>query len=70
MRQTIGTGLVVLGVGLMTVGLGGADTSPFGVFRIFTDNPPTQAIWLEGLGVVAILAGLALIMVPPRLVKR
>lgn len=66
MQRALGAALVVIGIVLAIIGLDANDSFSSRVSRLFTGSPTDRTIWLFIGGVVAVVAGLSLALLPRR----
>lgn len=66
MRKLVGWAILLLGIVLLVSGLRAMDSFSSQFSKFFTGSPTDRAVWLTISGVVAILAGASISMLPSR----
>lgn len=70
LNRLIGIVLLVLGIVLLVLGLRAIDSFSSQFSKFFTGSPTDRAVWLTISGIVGILAGATMMMLPNRASSR
>lgn len=66
MTRGIGVGLIVLGIILLIFGFQASESAGAEIQEFFTGTPPDRAIWMIAGGAFALVAGIVMSFIKPK----